>query len=577
MELFGFSERRFKILTRILAGAVLVLILKLFVTAVLRHGYYLSEAFNQQTAKAAVEGRRGRILCHDKKSEFEIEGKTKGYFPLATNIEQFDILAVPKNVKEKERAARELARILDKSETELLEVFQSGELYAPPIAKRVSKEKAEEVQNLQLAGILAIPQFIRFYPQGEVAAHLLGFVNFEGQGNYGIEQTYDYLLRGKQGETLNLRDTKGRLIRTLKGESPENGADLVLTVDNTIQFLAEEKLKEGIEKFKADSGSIIIMNPYNGKILAMANFPSYDPNTFNKVPKEEYRRFFNPAVAGTWEPGSVFKPIVMSAAIDLGRVEPDTIPEDLPEGFKNFVLVDGYEIHNSQDKSFGFETMTQVLENSDNVGMVWVADKLGNEDLFQYMQKYGFGKKTDMDLSHEVEGKLIPLKKMRRVNRATMSFGQGISVTPIQLIRAFAAIANGGKLVEPRVVEKIIYPDGRAEEAKVEEGEQIISEETAKKIQAMMVSVVERGHGKKAKVEGFKVAGKTGTAQIAAPGGGYLEEAHIGSFVGFAPAENPLFVMLVKLDRPKTVEFAESSAAPLFGDLAKWLLASYFK
>jgi cell division protein FtsI/penicillin-binding protein 2 len=241
------------------------------------------------------------------------------------------------------------------------------------------------------------------------------------------------------------------------------------------------------------------------------------------------------------------------------------------------VVVDGYEIHNSVDKAMGFETVTQILENSDNVGMVWIANKVGNDQLSQFLTKVGFGIKTGLDIAGESAGQLRSAKTWRDVNRATISFGQGVSVTPIQILQAYGAIANKGKLVKPHLLDKISYKDGTEQSYKQPDPIQIMSEETAKKSTDMLISVVENGHGKKAAVEGYKVGGKTGTAQIPKKEGGYEESAHVGSFAGFAPANDPKFVMLVKLDRPKNVEWAESSAAPIFGEISDWLLNSYLK
>ena len=241
------------------------------------------------------------------------------------------------------------------------------------------------------------------------------------------------------------------------------------------------------------------------------------------------------------------------------------------------VMVDNYEIHNSLDKPYGFETVTQILENSDNVGMVWVSNKIGNEIMGNYLKKYGLGEKTGVDLAGEAAGQLSSYKKWKDVNRATISFGQGVSTTPIQMVTAYTAIANKGKMVKPHVLSEVIEADDKTKQIETTEVGQVISEEDAKKVTEMLVSVVENGHGKKAKVEGYRVAGKTGTAEIPKPGGGYEEEGHIGSFIGYAPADDPRFIMLVKFNKPKNVEWAESSAAPIFGEIADWLLNSYMK
>jgi cell division protein FtsI/penicillin-binding protein 2 len=319
------------------------------------------------------------------------------------------------------------------------------------------------------------------------------------------------------------------------------------------------------------------MDPKTGGILAMASWPSYDPNKFNEVSRDQQSIFLNPTVSLNWEPGSIFKPIVVSAAINGKFVEPDSKPSPEEGGFSNKVVVDGYEIHNALDKPYGFETVTQILENSDNIGMIWVANKVGNNFLGDFFKKIGLGSKTGIDLAGEASGQVRPWKTWRDVNRATISFGQGISTTPIQIVQDYAMIANKGKMVKPHVLDKVIESSGQQREYQGADPVPIITEEDAKKVTEMLVSVVENGHGKKAKVDGFRVAGKTGTAQIPRPEGGYEEGQSIGSFAGFAPADDPKFVMLVKFDRPKNVEWAESSAAPIFGEMADWLLNSYLK
>jgi cell division protein FtsI/penicillin-binding protein 2 len=319
------------------------------------------------------------------------------------------------------------------------------------------------------------------------------------------------------------------------------------------------------------------MDPSNGAILAMASNPSYDPNKFNEVSGDGQRIFLNPATSLAWEPGSIFKPIVVAVGVADGKIEPDSKPTEIPGGFGESVNVGGYDIHNSQRKSYGYETVTQILENSDNVGMVWIANKLGNETMANYFKKFGFGGKTGVDIAGEASGQIAPAKKWKDVNRATISFGQGMTATPLQIVSSFATLANKGKYVKPRILDKIIEASGKEKQIESEDPVEVVSEDVAKKTTEMLVSVVVNGHGKKAAVSGFKVAGKTGTAQLVKEDGTYDEEAHIGSFAGYAPADNPQFAMLVKLDKPKSVEWAESSAAPIFGEISDWLLNSYLK
>jgi len=557
-----------------------LLIFQLGKKQIFEYDHFKALAYQQQVAEYTNTAERGVIYASDKTgANFgSIDGKKIGnLYPLAINVTKYDISAVPSNVSEPEETAEKLASVLpDLDKEELTTKLSTDKLYLPPIKKSVEKEVADAVKELNLKGVMVVPRSVRYYPEGGMAAQLIGFVNHEGEGAAGLEMYYNSELKGIPGLTYGLKDTFGRVIAGMDSSVAQDGVNLVLTIDSTVQFIVERELKDAIEKYGAQGGSVIVMEPENGRILAMANEPSYNPNEFNKLPQEEQWKFINPTVTNAWEPGSIMKPVIMAAALNEGKVEPDTIPEDLPGGFSNQVTIDGYEIHNSEDRAYGYETMTQVLERSDNIGMVWVADKLGNDTMARYLSEFGFGSKTGIDIGAEGVGKLLDSKRWRNVHRATISFGQGISVTPIQMVTAYSVLANDGKLVKPHLLDKVVSSSGEEKKIETQEVRQVVSAETAEEIKEMLVNVVEKGHGKKAAVEGFRVAGKTGTAQVAKESGGYDENAHIGSFIGYAPADDPKFVMLVKLDRPANVEFAESSAAPTFGSIAKWLLNNYY-
>jgi len=575
------DSSRIKIILSLLIVGLIVLGVQLLRKQILEYSIYQAQAKDQQVAKVTSEPDRGRVFAHDKTAgDFGVmESSTyKDLHPLAINLTKFNILIVPKNITEPEKVAQELSIRLDLKYDDLMQKIKTGKIYLPPIAKKVEKAKAEEIAKLNLKGVLTVPTSIRQYPEDDIASHIMGFVNFDGEGAYGIERYYNGELKGVPGVLYGIKDTRGRLIGVDDSSQAQNGLDIVLTLDSTVQFIVEEKLKEAVEKYGAQSGSIIVADPKTGRIIAMASQPNYDPNKFNEVPEDEQWKFVNAAVTNTWEPGSIMKAVTMAAAINEGKVEPDTKPDDLPGGFKNMLTIDGYEIHNSTDTSYGYETMTQVLENSDNIGMVWVANKMGDETMGKYLSDFGFGQKTGIDVEAESAGKYVNPKQWRNVHRATIAFGQGISVTPIQMVQAYSALANKGKLVKPHLLDEVISPSGEAKQIQTTEVRQVVSEETAKKVTDMLVSVVEKGHGKAAKIEGVRVAGKTGTAQIANKDGkGYEEDAHIGGFIGYAPADDPKFVMLVKLDRPTAVKFAESSAAPTFHDIAQWLLTNYYR
>ncbi len=488
-------------------------------------------------------------------------------FPLATNKQYFQVLVVPANIKNPANVAQELAPLLGVSEEEIFSKINNDKNYVPPLKHGLSEVEGDKIANLKLRGVIVLPEATRFYPEGELAAHVLGFVNDSGNGQYGVEGYYNDELRGSGGQITAEKDVFGRFFNIGDQTQPRNGSDYILTLDHNIQYQAEKVLGEAIKRYKADSGSIVIIDPQTGKVLAMAGDPGFDPNKFNEVSQGSQDVFNNPIVAKPWEPGSVFKPLIMAAAINEGKVQPDT------EGFfSNVVSVDSYEIHTSTDEAYGKETMTQVLENSDNVAMVWVSEQLGKDLEYRYVKDYGFGRKSGIELDTESPGEVLDVKHWSNTQRATIAFGQGIAVTPIQLVIAMGSIANGGKLMKPYIVQEVDNSDGTKDIRQPQEVKRVLNEDTARKVREMMVSVVVNGHGKKAAVPGYRVAGKTGTAQVPAPGGGYYKDRHIGSFVGFAPADDPKFVMLVRLDQPKNVDWAESSAAPTFGEMAKWLL-----
>ena len=552
---------------KILAAVSLLLFVasffKLFQKQILEHKKYLELAKGQQIVKQEIIPKRGKIYV---KEGAEL-------YPLATNLTFYSLSVVPKHLLDKTETATKLAPILGLNEKELFEKINNDKLYLPPIARKLDEERANEIKALNLPGVYLEEENVRYYPEGELAATILGFVNAEDEGQYGLEGFYNAELKGEKGILLGEKDLKGRVISFIDKSKSMDGADLILTIDRTIQYEAFRRIQEAVKKFQAVSGSIIILDPQTGAILAMASYPTFDPNKFNEVKKEDYWLFLNPIIGKTWEPGSVFKVITMAAGIDS-----NTITKDTTEYFDASVKIGGYEIWTYDKKPHGRQNMTQVLETSNNVGAVYVIQKVGKELFYKYLNNFGFGALLGIDLDKETTKPLREWKSWKDVELATMSFGQGIAVTPIQFITAVSAIANGGKLIRPHIVDEIVSPEGKREKIQKQEIRQVISPSSAEIVTEMMVSVVEKGHGKKARVPGYKVAGKTGTAQIPKKDEkGYEEGKSIGSFVGFAPAENPRFVMLVKIDEPKTVEWAESSAAPVFGEMATWLLKNYLQ
>lgn len=404
--------------------------------------------------------------------------------------------------------------------------------------------------------------YSRYYPEDALAASVAGFLGFQDKnriGQYGIEEYYEPWLSGQVG----FKDFLSRV--GLKNGSSQ-GSSLILTLDKNIQFFVEAKLKELAEKWQASGGNIIVQDPKTGAILAMAAYPDFDLNNYRNYPIEV---FTNSNIQKLFEPGSSFKTITMAAALDADALTPETKFFDPGE-----IQIANYTIRNYDLKSHGYQTMTQVLEKSINLGAIFAMRQMGQDKFLEYIERFRFGKKTDIDLAGEASGNIKNLYTRREINFATASFGQGVAMTPLQLTNAYSAVANGGKLMRPYVVEKIIKPNGESVLVRPEVVSEPISPETAKTLTSMLVSVIENGSIKKAKVLGYQIAGKTGTAQEPNPQGGYSEFL-IHNLVGFGPAEDPRWTILVKLDRPKGVETAAVSLADTFGDIARFLINYY--
>lgn len=571
MQLDKSIESRFKI-----AGVLVILLMsiitaRMFEKQVLQHDKYVALAEEQHKFEKTEIAQRGRIFAHD---QIEEEGSL---YPLAFDVKTYQIWAVPKQIKDKAVIANKLSGLVNIPEEEIFEKINNQKLYIPPLAKGLDYDTAQKVKLEKIQGVLLVPENNRYYPENNLASHLIGFVNAEGEGKYGFEGHYNKELTGTSGTMVGEKDTLGRVISLLDQKKPLDGASYVLTIDRSVQYFVEKKLDEALDKYQAESGTVIIIDIDSGGVLAMASSPDYNVNEFRSVAKDNPSLFTNPAIAHLYEPGSIFKPFVMASAIDKGLVSPET------EGvFDWHVWIDNYEIKTAERKAFGKENMTQVLQNSDNVAMVWLSELLGKEVMYDYIKKFNFFDKTGIDIDTEVSGYAKPFKEWRDINRATISFGQGIAVTPIQIVSAYATIANKGVYLYPKIVDKIILPDGTQKQIEKKQGISVIKEETAATVAKMLKDVVEGGHSWRAKVEGFSVGAKTGTAQIPKKEGGYEENdtglgVFIHSLAGFAPTEDPKFAMLVKLDRPKSDKYSESTAAPLFGEISSFLLNFYYR
>jgi len=537
-----------------------------------QHDHFTTLAIGQQRFQKVEMAERGKIYAHDSSVD------DKSYYPLAFDVKKYDIWAVPNQISNKEEVAGVLEPLLAVTKDEILSQINNNKLYIPPLKKGLSYDEAQKIVDRSISGVFVMPEYSRYYPEVTLASQVLGFVNAEGEGQYGFEGHYNDELKGKAGEVKGEKDTLGRVINLLEQKDPKDGTSYVLTISRPVQYFVEKKLAEAMVNYQAESGTVIVMDIKTGGIVAMASLPGFDPNNYKQQAQSDNGLFVNPAIANLFEPGSIFKPIIMGAALDKGLVQPDT-----KNTFAESVNIQGYTIHTAEGKAFGEETMTQVLQNSDNVGMVWLSGLLGEDNMYQYVQKFGFLDKTGIDLDSEGTGQTPPLKRWQDINRATVSFGQGISVTPIELVTAYAAIANGGKYIYPHVVDKLLPDDGSETKIPKQEGQQVISQDAANKVKEMLYNVVMNGTAKKAQVPGFRIAAKTGTAQIPNPEGpGYLDnDSKLGiynhSAAGFAPVDEPRFAMLVKLTKPQTSKYAESTSVPVFGEIASYLLNYYYR
>lgn len=552
----------------ILLGAAIIVV-RLFVLQFIEHKYYSALALNNHEIYQQLYPHRGSVILQDTRN------KNKEY-PAAVNRQYYSVYAVPRDIPAESVASTtdfltNLFNFSPEEKNNLLVKLSKGDDPYEPIAKKVSEEIKDKIKSANLAGINFVGQEFRYYPEGNLAANVLGFTgqNEKGElsGRYGIEGFWDSALTGKSGFLSGEKGALGSIIssanRTLK--QAENGSDLLLTIDRNLQYKSCERLRQGFVEYKAKSAALILMDPKTGAILSMCSMPDFDPNNYSDV--EDVGVYNNTAVFTAYEPGSVFKPIIMSVALDLGLVSPFTTYTDTGER-----IVNGHKIRNALDKIYGLATMTNVLENSINTGMIWVSEKIGRFRFKDYVEKFGFGKKTGIGLDTEVSGDISSLSKSAEVYTAVGSFGQGFTVTPLQIAVAYSALANGGKIPKPYIVDEVRHPNGQVDKTEPELGV-VISSNADKLVTAMLISVVEKGHSKIAQMKDYYVAAKTGTAQI--PGkGGYEEYATNHTFVGYFPASDPKFVLLVKYEQPEK-EWAESTAAPVFKDVAKFILDYY--
>lgn len=481
---------------------------------------------------------------------------------LAYNITTPTVMAIPVQIKDPELTAKKLAPLLGMTEESVLKTITKRQsiVRLQPGGRKITMEKAQQIRDLALPGIVVAEDNKRYYPFGGLAAHILGFTGGYNQGLTGVESKYDNLLSGMNGSVSYLSDAGGRLMpgSSEKYVEPKDGLNLTLTIDKTIQSIIERELDQAMDRLQADSALTIAMNPKTGEILGMAARPGYEPGAYQEYDTEVYNR--NLPIWMTYEPGSTFKIITLAAALEEKKV--DLLNERFFD--PGYVKVGGATLRCWKKGGHGSQTFLQVVENSCNPGFVALGQRLGKETLFDYIKNFGFGSKTGIDLNGEENGILFKLSQVGPVELATTSFGQGVSVTPIQQITAVSAAINGGKLYKPFVAKAWTNPETGevVSENKPQMVRQVISEETSKQIRMALESVVANGTGGNAFIDGYRVGGKTGTAQKVV-NGRYSQNEHIVSFIGFAPADDPQIVVYTAVDNPQGIQFGGVVAAPI--------------
>jgi stage V sporulation protein D (sporulation-specific penicillin-binding protein) len=556
----------------------LVLGARLVYLQVVRYSSYSVEAANEHTLKYEIPARRGEIYMHDNQGNLD---------PLALDQDLDLIYADPRYVKNKSAVADQLASVLGGNASDYVTRMSSGIDYAV-LADKVPLDTAAKVKALNLAGIGFTQGTYSYFPQGSLAAQVIGFVNDAGEGQYGVEGYLNSQLTGTPGRLAAKTDTYGIPIATADNidKQPVDGKSYVLTIDPSVQAEAEKELAAQAQAVGAKTGSVVVMDPSNGNVIAMANYPTFDPNNYNQV--SDYNVFNNEVTSGAFEPGSGMKVFTMAAGLDKGVVTENSTYND-PFCY----LIDTDKVCDAAGDSAGNnKSMTVVLRDSLNTGAMFVLRMLsgnpngftfsGKTALYTYFTKhFGFGSKTGIAQANEQPGYVVPPSNQpsNDITYGDQTFGQGMTVTMIQMISAMAAIANGGTVYKPRLVSQIMNPDGTTENVPVQVAKShILSSNTIQQLDTMLQVVVQHGSGWKAAAEnpGYAIAGKTGTANIPLlDGKGYDPTKTIGSFIGFAPVDHPKFVMMVRLDAPAQKGYAEYTTVPLFGNICKWLFTYY--
>ena len=543
--------RRLRLLFALFAVASLVLAGRLAYWQTFGRAELLTRATGQVRSDLVVAAKRGDI-------------RDRNGAILATTVELRSLYAIPSRIPDTSLAAQQLGVLLGRDAAPIKVALDSGAewLY---VQRWLPEETARAIAALKIPGLGFQNEPKRLYPNDSIAAAVLGFVNDNGDGVYGVEGYYESILRGTDGRLVVERDPSNRdlAVGLREAVAPRDGADLILTIDLVAQTAAERELAAAMKKEHAASGTIIIIDPADGAVRALASWPTYDPSHVRLADPEALR---DRAIAWPYEPGSTMKAVTIAAALNERVVRPGDSYNDV-----GYAIVGGRKLNNALGKAYGPTTVSQVLERSLNAGAAWVGQKLGAPGLNDYFGRFGFGVPTGIDLAGEVSGVVRPLAEWYPVDLGTASFGQGLSVTPLQLALAYSALANGGTLFRPYVVAGRRDADGEHRTAPVSV-RQVVTPETAATVRSMLLSTVDNGIAHSAAISGFSVGGKTGTAQIAGPDGSYLDDQYVSSFAAMFPADDPKFVVLIVLEKPDSRLLGTLTATSVFKGVAQDIL-----
>jgi len=544
-------------------AVALVIISRLFFVQIINKDTYASRADKQYITPSSNIFDRGTIF---------FSKKDDSLVAAATVVYGFKLAMVPKEITDAEDDYNKLQSYLTISKESFLAKASKIDDPYEEITTGLSKEQIDKIEELKIKGISVFKDNWRSYPGNSLASHTLGFLAYKGDdliGQYGLERSYDLVLSKPKDESyvnffaevfLNIKNT---ISSTATG-------DVITTIEPVVQYTLESELSSAMEKWSADSAGGIIINPQNGEIYAIAGFPDFDLNNFKNVSNTGVYR--NPLVENVFEFGSVIKPLVMAAGIDTGVVTPSTTYYDAGS-----VVVDKKTINNFDKKGRGTVTMQTVLDESLNTGMVFIESKLGHDNFREYMKSYGIGEKTGVDLPNETSGLISNIDSPRNIEYANASFGQGIAITPMEAVRAFSVLANGGKMITPHLVKEIKYDNGLSKKLDYPVTENgLLSEKTTDTITNMLIHVFDSYDNGVYKFNNYSIASKTGTAQIAQEsGGGYYADKHIHSFFGYFPAYDPQFLVFIFIKDPKGVKYASQTLIPPFVNITKFILNYY--